>query len=561
MQKKTEAEKTVIGYCKDIGSGKILSGLYVKKAVNRFLSDLKKANGADFEYFMDWSEAEKFLAFSRLLIIDNKPLTLLPWQIFIHANLICWRHKDRPTKRRFRSGAIFVPRKNGKTHGILLPLSIYFLMSKPGSQCFYLEKDERQAAHFFAGFQHILKNSPAFEGAFKYTKQYLEYGNGRLSFFGSDTVGLDGYGVDFSAVDEFHQFYSNAALTAMRFGGRAKENTLCIVISTAGNDISLPCYNEDEKCRKILNNVLTDETYFAVIFSCDEGDDWKTETAFLKANPSVDTIIERSALRADLQSAIGQVSQQADFKSKTLGIWQSGVSGWINMQKWDTPKRNKSIDVCSLKGKQCWAALDLSSTSDFTAYTKCFRENGDYLLLHKFWIPESTLAEKYRVENINIKEWQEKKMLVATPGNTVDYQYLLKELEKDYAEYQILELAYDSWGVGRILDSISETMPNTNIVAFPQSLSKMSGPSKEYERHILNDKIIDGNPIILWMLGNAEIKPDINGNYKPFKRGGASSNNRIDGVITSIMSISRCTANESTAVTESLTVEQVAGLF
>jgi phage terminase large subunit-like protein len=75
----------------------------------------------------------------------------------------------------------------------------------------------------------------------------------------------------------------------------------------------------------------------------------------------------------------------------------------------------------------------------------------------------------------------------------------------------------------------------------------MSGPSKEYERLIYEDKIIDSNPVMKWMVGNAVIKIDINGNYKPLKEY-KSSTKRIDGVITSIMSIDRANVNESLPV-------------
>jgi phage terminase large subunit-like protein len=75
----------------------------------------------------------------------------------------------------------------------------------------------------------------------------------------------------------------------------------------------------------------------------------------------------------------------------------------------------------------------------------------------------------------------------------------------------------------------------------------MSGPSKEYERLIYEDKIIDSNPVMKWMIGNVIIKPDINNNYKPLKEY-KSSTKRIDGVISSLMAISRCIVNESLPV-------------
>jgi phage terminase large subunit-like protein len=70
----------------------------------------------------------------------------------------------------------------------------------------------------------------------------------------------------------------------------------------------------------------------------------------------------------------------------------------------------------------------------------------------------------------------------------------------------------------------------------------MSNPTKQFERLIIEDKIIDNSPVMKWMVSNAVVKPDINNNYKPLKEY-KSSTKRIDGVITGIMAIDRCTVN------------------
>jgi phage terminase large subunit-like protein len=151
--------------------------------------------------------------------------------------------------------------------------------------------------------------------------------------------------------------------------------------------------------------------------------------------------------------------------------------------------------------------------------------------------------EKYRVENINIKDWIDKGIVTAVPGSTIDYDYIEKDIINDAAKFNIAELAYDNWNSNQLITKLDEIIPNTVLVQYNQSLKQMSGPSKEYEKLILEDKIIDANPVIKWMVSNAVIKIDINGNYKPLKEY-RSSTKRIDGVITSIMSISRSMSNE-----------------
>jgi len=107
----TEIENIVMGYCKDIQKNIIPSNIYVKKAVKRFIADLKSVDLPSWDYFMDWDVAQQFYDFTKSLVLTNgKNLQLLPWQLFVHANLIGWRYKLNKNKLRFRSGAVFVPR-------------------------------------------------------------------------------------------------------------------------------------------------------------------------------------------------------------------------------------------------------------------------------------------------------------------------------------------------------------------------------------------------------------------------------------------------------------------
>jgi phage terminase large subunit-like protein len=329
----------------------------------------------------------------------------------------------------------------------------------------------------------------------------------------------------------------------MRYGSRARDNGLVLIITTAGTDISLPAYNEAEKIKKILNGLLIDDTYFGIIYSIDDKDDWKKPESYIKANPSIDKIIDRKILEQDLQDALITPSHQPDYKAKTLNVWTNDTTNWIPLQRWDTEKRNETININEFEGQICYGGLDLSSINDFTAYTLCFKKDGLFYLFHKFYIPSEQIMEKYRVENINIKDWIDKGIVTASPGAAIDYDFIMNDIVNDSTRFNIVELAYDNWQSKKLIDSLDEKMPNTIFIQKEQSLKHMSAPSKEFERLIIEDKIIDSNPVMKWMVGNAVVKPDANNNYKPLKEY-KSSTKRIDGVITSIMSIDRANAND-----------------
>ena len=95
-----------------------------------------------------------------------------------------------------------------------------------------------------------------------------------------------------------------------------------------------------------------------------------------------------------------------------------------------------------------------------------------------------------------------------------------------------------------LINSLEEDLPHTILIQYDQSLRQMSNPTKQLERLIMEDKIIDSNPVMKWMVTNAVIKPDANNNYKIMKQY-KSSTQRVDGVITSIMAIDRCIVGDN----------------
>jgi len=524
-----------------------VSGAYARKAVNRFVTDMRRQKDEDFLYELRPDMADDAINFAERLRIPDlggRRLELLPWHKFVYYNLFGWVHKLDPKRRRFRSGYVEVARKNSKTTSLLFPMVLYDFKRTPAAESFFVSKDLQQAAKSYTELRNIFVESFNVDRDTAITEGYgiKTKDNCFVQFFSSDTRSTDGYKNSLSVVDEFHAYESDRIVTAFKYGGRARVNNLVLIITSAGTNISGPCYAENEKARKVLNGLLTDDTYFAIVYAYDDGDDWKDPANLAKANPSLGAILRPEILENDLNDALITPSHQADFKAKTCGIWQNDASNWIPVQKWDTGTRNTRAEPAEFAGQRCFAALDLSSVSDFTAYTRCFERDGKFFLFHRFYVPAEQVSEKYRVENIGIRDWIDRGIVTATPGPTVDYGFIIEDIKRDNERFDIIELAYDKWQSNRLIDSLEGFLPKTLLVQYDQSLRQMSNPSKGFERLVLEDKIIDGNPVMKWMVSNAVIRPDANGNIKPLKEN-KSSTRKIDGVITSIMAIDRCMAN------------------
>jgi phage terminase large subunit-like protein len=536
----------VKNYCAGIKKGKIRAGLYCKKAVDRFLTDLNRKKDEGFDYVFLKEKADEVIDFAESLIIpdietEDHKLELLPWMKFIYYQLFGWYHKENTKKRRFRGGYIEVARKNSKTTSLLFPIILYDFFTTRAAEAYLVSKDNLQAEKTFKEIKMILKADPRLLKVVHETIYDVIYKNSRISFFSSESMSIDGYRNSVSLFDEFHSYTDDKIVSSFRYGARARLNTLNLIITSAGLNISGPCYAENEKARKILNNVSNDETYFALIYAYDEADDWKDTENFVKANPSLGVILRKETLVNDLNDALLSPSRQPDFKAKTCGIWTSGVSNWISQPVIDFLK---TVPVKEFHDADCWGGFDLSSVNDFTAMSVCFKtDDGLYHLMHRFFIPAETFSERYSKENINLIDWVNKGLVTLIPGASIDYDYLVDAFVKIAKDNRLKVIAYDPWQNVQVLKQLENELPATALVAFSQTMKQMSLPTKNFEKLLIDKRVVCDNPVFHWMLGNATVRADVNGNYKPLKEN-KSSRNRIDGVISSIMAVHMADSQE-----------------
>lgn len=542
MTKHSNYYNNLIQYCKDITSGKILSGIYCKKSIQRFMKDLKQSEEDGFPFYFNEYSFNEICEFAESLKLPDikTNLKLLPWQLFIYGNLFGWFYKGEKERRRFRQAYIEVARKNGKTSGLLFPLILYDFLTSNAAESYLVSATGDQSEKSFEDIVEIInENKELKDICHPYSSVITLDDTSRITFFSSESTATDGYRNSLSVVDEYHDYDSDKIVTSFRYGGRARVNNLVAIITSAGLDISKPCYAENKKCKSILSGTLTDESYFGIIYAYDEKDDWKDSKNFIKANPSLGEFLKKDVLESDLTDALITPSHQPDFKSKTCGFWTNDTSSWIPLEKWE--KTDKKLKYT--KGINVYGGLDLSSVNDLTAYSLCWKIDGIYYLQHKFYIPEEQAMNKYKKDNINFLEWIQKGYITIIPGASIDTDYIYNDIEKDLANYNTKIIAYDKWQSDDLIKKLDENIPQIVYAGFDQSLKKMSASTKNYERLVLDGKIVDPNPVMTWMINNVRIKPDANNNYKPMKDY-KSSTQRIDGVITSIMSVDMCISNE-----------------
>jgi phage terminase large subunit-like protein len=346
--------------------------------------------------------------------------------------------------------------------------------------------------------------------------------------------GFNTHGVIF---DELHTQPNRKLYDVMTKGsGDARMQPLYFLITTAGDNTNSICYEVHQKALDILSGRKTDPTFYPVIFGASETDDWTDPKVWKKANPSLGITIGIDKVKAACESAKQNPAEENSFRQLRLNQWVKQVVRWMPMDKWDACAF--SVDPEALRGRVCYGGLDLSSSTDITAFVLVFPpldENDKYIILPFFWIPEDNIDLRVRRDHVNYDLWQKQGFLKTTEGNVVHYGYIEKFIERLGEKYNIREIAFDRWGAVQMVQNL-EGMGFT-VVPFGQGFKDMSPPTKELMKLTLEQKLAHGgHPVLRWMMDNVCIRSDDAGNIKATKE---KSTEKIDGVVATIMALDR----------------------
>lgn len=549
---------TYLQYINDITTGKIPACKMVKLAVKRHIADIKASEAGNFPYIFDHKKAQTaILFFSQLVHTKGKlagtKLKPEPWQQFIISNLYGWRRRDNG-KRRFRRAYIQVARKNGKSF-LASGVSLYDLMTEPGAEVYSAATKKDQARIVFDDAKKTVQYSPDLKKYIKPLAHSLTCRDGSMKPLASDSNTLDGLNPSCAIIDEYHAHKTTELLDVIDTGMRARQQPLMFIITTAGNNRNAPCFEEYEKCKKMLSGAsgYKNDEYFSIIYELDKGDDWKNEKNWYKANPNLGVSVEMDAMRSAYKEATLSASAETSFRTKNLNEWLNVAEVWINDRRWANCL--KRFNEKNLEKIRCWGGIDLSKRLDFTVLTWYFAlPNGKRYAKHHFYIPEGQIDIKMKQDSYRIRQWIKQGYIKATPGDTQDFNYMLNDIREDAKLYDIQDIAYDRNLAEYLIQDLSSEF---DCVEFSQSIIGMSEPSKAWEQAISEGKIIDNNPVMAWMVSCTTVKPDANGNIKPIKPDTNKTSKRIDGVITSIMANNRLEVTLADEVKSNVAVEDM----
>lgn len=470
----------------------------------------------------------------------GKPFELIDWQEQIIRDLFGVLKPNG--YRQFNTAYIEIPKKQGKSE---LAAAVALLLlcgdGEERAEVYGCAADRNQAKIVFDVAVDMVRFCPALSKRVKILESqkkitYLPT-NSSYQVLSADVANKHGFNTHGVIFDELHTQPNRKLFDVMLQGsGDARMQPLYFLITTAGNDTNSICYEVHQKAIDIAEGRKVDPTFYSVIYGAAEDEDWTDPKVWKKANPSLGITVGIDKVKAACESAQQNPGEENAFRQLRLNQWVKQSVRWMPMDKWDACAFPVSED--DLEGRICYGGLDLSSTTDITAFVLVFPpldEEDKYYVLPYFWIPEETLDLRVRRDHVPYDLWERQGTLMTTEGNVVHYGYIEKFIEQLGERFNIREIAFDRWGAVQMVQNL-EGMGFT-VVPFGQGFKDMSPPTKELMKLVLEEKIAHGgHPVLRWMMDNIFIRTDPAGNIKADKE---KSTEKIDGAIATIMGLDR----------------------
>lgn len=525
-------------YADSVISGETPACKYVKQAAMRQQKDLAEGvEGYEFnEYY-----AARVCAFIELLPQikgkwANQPLALLDWQVFLLTTVFGWVNEEG--KRRYKTAYVEVPRKQGKsTLSSGVALYCGFVEGEGGAEVYAAAVNRDQAKIVWGDAKQMVMRCKPFQDKFDVKAAahsvFSETTGSSFKALSRDMGGnLDGLNIHCAIVDELHGHPKRDLWEVIETGTGAREQPLIWAITTAGFNLAGICYEQRSYVQKILSGSVEDDSYFGIIYTIDDGDDWTEETSWIKANPSWGVSVNPDDIKRKAKKAMETASAVNGFLTKHLNVWVSSSVAWMNMLALKACE-DTSLTPQQYQDSPVWIGVDLASRLDISAVSLIFRRSeNDWALFTECFLPEDTVHES---PNSQYQGWVRDGTIVATDGNTTDYAVIEARLRELCEQYNVQGILFDPYQATYIMTKLAED--GLPVQGYPNSVRNMASPMAELEAMVMAKKIkYDGNPCLTWQFSNVVAKQVQDDYFVPRKE---IPQNKIDSVVAAIMALGK----------------------
>lgn len=516
----------LIAYSEDCISGKIVACRKHKWAGMRFLRDIDRQNTDEFPYVFDEKKALRFLNWMRLFkhrrgILKGQRIEPHIIQKFVFGNVYGWVHRDTGY-RRFRRFYWQVGKKNAKSQSLACVGTYETMALGEGAAevfCAATKTEQGRIVHDEAAA--MLRGCAELQGRFNIAYGriwHIKTGSFMRVLSKEDGQKGDGINPQCTIVDEYQAHDTAEMYDVADSSDVALPQPLLAIITTAGFDLSKPCYSvEYHLVSKILDpdNPFEDDAYFVMINELDAEDDIMDPSVWPKSNPILCSYPEGvEALARKLKTAIEEPQKMRNFMTKNMNVWiQQKEQGYMDMGKWMACAAKPDDPFPDIKGLDVITGLDLSQGTAFSSVShEISLPDGRIAVMSKSFLPKETLDTYRSRNNTKIPLWCEQGHIIETPGAVVEYNYILDYLDEVYEanEWRKGEIAFDralaTWLIQQL--ELRGFIP----VNITQGMLTLGSPTKDFRMEVYKANVIHDDPVLSWAIGNAVCDEDKNEN-------------------------------------------------
>jgi phage terminase large subunit-like protein len=509
--------------------------------------------------YFDITKAEKVKRFIEQLTLTKgemagRKMSLLPWQWEDVIKPAFGTLREKGGARQYRIVYVEIPKKNGKSP-IAAAIGLYMLCAdgEASPEVYIAAADREQAGYVYQYAQPMVYEHETLNKRLKVLdsrKRIIYPGNhGFMQVLSAESYTKHGINPSCIIFDELHAQPNDELWNTLTSGTHyARKQQLIVVLTTAGVwDTESIWWRQRERAIKIRDGALEDPTFLPVLYIADRlKDDPNDEEVWKRVNPSLGHIFDIEKVREDFKIAKTDPVAYNNFLRFRLNIPTADLTQAIKPEDWK--RCDGVVDEEALKGRTCYAGLDLSATTDLTAFVLLFPpvNDGDKVqILPRFWCPADKLVERGQRDSAPYHVWVQQKYLTATPGGVIDYNYVLEQIRQDSQKFDLRDIVFDRWGSQKLVNDLlamgfeDEKLEyaQRHLIQFGQGYASMNAPSKELIRMVVAGELNHGcNPVLTWMCSNMVFREDPAGNIKPDK---SESADRIDGMVAMIMGLDR----------------------
>lgn len=508
-------------------------------------------------YYLDQNLAYNYIKFASVLRhtageYGGVTFQFQDWQIRSIVDIFGTKHATGNKKgtRRYQRALFFMPKKNGKTEYTALLHILYFYLDAEKSKTQYtIGRSLKQAITLRDAVVSMIMQNEELAAMVHATKQppRVTKQNGPFEdifeALASDSDNHEGKNVSFFTVDEGHTHTNKDMYQIMANGTVGRREPLEIHLSTAGYNKNGYFYRGIYMyAKKIQEGIIHDETFYKVMFELDkedmeDPDFWKDRVLWAKVNPNLGISPTMAGLEKEYRSAVESEESLVAFKTKHLNVWCDKADVWINNAVWTANQTKIGLaKLKKLKGRRCYAGLDLSTSVDITALILLFDdEMGGYDIISYFWIPKNKMKKRANRDKVPYLTWHKQGLIQATSGHngdTIDYECIEEKIHRINKFFNLRMVGYDPWNSNDLVSRLERQ--DIEMIKLRQGYT-LSAANKQIEVLSLQGRLNHGNNEVLnWMMSNVVLEIDKHGNYKLDKE---QSTEKIDGIISLSMAL------------------------